>query len=440
MINASSLNNTFVIFVYILLFISACTEVSKVERQHDLNKQTVQNVPGLIAFWDFQHSKDNTWISHYDPQTTDRPFPLYLKQIGDQKNYPPPEWPYSDSNSELLFDHSGPFGKAIRFNKGYVYGAVPRQTFDKTLLDLHGRRPFTMIVWAKFIGERHMAAGIWDEGGWHKYAGRRQAALFGGLFQQKGVIAHISATGAASYPQSNVKGAQYARVRAIDGQAFENDQWISMAMTYDPEKKEVKAYLNGKMTPLKLTDPVAQDVYHYQEEQIANPLQFEGPVFSPRSFTLKYNGYNLIEDGVSEHRLQVDLENLKLSYRQDGSKAGNLGDTYRILFDLKRAGKSILDTPLIMEAKNDQTAKLPPGLNVHDGDEVLTSLEVLENGKWRQIGTQLQSNITQGAPFTFGRALGLASEEIDHGSQLYLDGVAVFNRALKEEELRKLSF
>jgi hypothetical protein len=31
-------------------------------------------------------------------------------------------------------------------------------------------------------------------------------------------------------------------------------------------------------------------------------------------------------------------------------------------------------------------------------------------------------------------------QAIDHGTELFIDGVAVFNRVLGEEELRKMSF
>jgi len=48
--------------------------------------------------------------------------------------------------------------------------------------------------------------------------------------------------------------------------------------------------------------------------------------------------------------------------------------------------------------------------------------------------------IQEGVPFRFGRALGLGSEEIEHGSQLFIDGVAVFNRVLAENELQRMSF
>ena len=153
-----------------------------------------------------------------DDAVVERGYPVALRRIGDPKSYTPSDWPYADEASRLPFDASGPFGYAVRFNQGYIFAEVPRSELDKTPLDVHGRQPFTLIAWVKFIGRRHLVAGIWDEGGWDKYGGRRQIALFGGLFGSKGTIGHISATGASSYPQSTISGSQYARCRAIDGQ------------------------------------------------------------------------------------------------------------------------------------------------------------------------------------------------------------------------------
>ena len=56
------------------------------------------------------------------------------------------------------------------------------------------------------------------------------------------------------------------------------------------------------------------------------------------------------------------------------------------------------------------------------------------------MGEAICYRLREGAPFTFGRALGLGNEPIDHGTQLYIDGVAVFNRVLMPEELQTLAF
>lgn len=396
-------------------------------------------MPGLIAFWNFDHMENDSWNSHYDENTTEQSFPIFLKQIGDSIDYTVNDWPYDDNDSKILTDDSGPFEHAIRFNRGHIYGSVPRSLYADTPLNLHGRGAFTMVAWVKFIGERHMVAGIWDEGGWDRYKGRRQVALFTGLFNQKGVIGHVSATGAASYPQSKIDGSQYARIRAIDGQAFENDEWICMAMSYDPQQNLVKAYLNGKMTQYRLTDPVAEDVFKFTEEQISNPLFFDQSIYGPYNFVLKFNGYDLSSAGVSQHLLQVNLNEAYLVYNQDGP--GKSKTKFRIDFDIRRSGRSLLDYNLIFEIEGlEQKVLLPNELKVAFGDQIYVSLEEWKNGSWKQVGSQLVKQISEGAPFTIGRALGLASEEIEHGSQLYVDGVAVFNRALRDEELQAIHF
>ena len=74
------------------------------------------------------------------------------------------------------------------------------------------------------------------------------------------------------------------------------------------------------------------------------------------------------------------------------------------------------------------------------GDEIITSLEVNEDGDWKRVGKEIHYRLREGAPFTFGRALGLGTEPIDHGTQLFIDGVTVFNRVLSNDELLELSF
>jgi hypothetical protein len=263
--------------------------------------QQVASVPGLVAFWDFNRVENNQWVSVYDAKTTDRSFPIVLRKIGDPKRYRLNEWPHTEAESQLLIEEGGPFGKAVRFNKGYIFGEVPRAAFDKTLLDISGRQPFTLVSWVKFTGARHLIAGVWDEGGWDKYGGQRQYALFGGLFGSNGVTAHVSATGAASYPQSNAAGARYARLKALDGGPFENNEWVCVAMAYDPAKREVSAFLNGVKTPFSYGDKVIQDVFGHKNKEPLNPVKFEWPLFSPRAFTLKFNGYSIGSGGVAEH-------------------------------------------------------------------------------------------------------------------------------------------
>lgn len=400
---------------------------------------TVAKTPGLIAFWDFILTKDGSWVSHHDPQVIDRGYPVVLRQIGDPKAYTPSDWPHQAGESRFVISDGGPFGKAVRFNQGHVFAEVPRAAFDGTPLDLHGSKPFTLLAWTRFVGKRHLVAGVWDEGGWDRYQGRRQYALFGGLFGSQGVIAHVSATGAASFPQSQEKGSQYARLKAIDGGSFANDQWVCMGMSFDPVRGEVNAYLNGVRTPRTYADSVMQDVTGTKGPEAINPAPFPWPLFGPRVFLFKFNGYHRKDGGVGEHALHIDLDAGTLRYAQIGAPPENV--RFRCLVDVRRAGASLLAKPLEVSVAAGETMTTTDLKQARLGDVVTATLWRAEgSGEWQQVGTAVSRTLTEGAPFTFGRALGLGAEERSHGSQLEISGVAVFNRVLSIEELRSLAF
>ena len=56
------------------------------------------------------------------------------------------------------------------------------------------------------------------------------------------------------------------------------------------------------------------------------------------------------------------------------------------------------------------------------------------------MGTEIHRTIKEGAPFTFARAPGLGQENIKHGTQIYIDGVAVFDRVLENKVIEALAF
>ncbi len=400
----------------------------------------VAETKGLIAFWDFSLMHEGRWTSYHDADVVPRGFPVSLRRIGDPQTYTPDDWPYADDASKLSFDTSGPFGHAVRFNQGFVFGEVARDAFDGSPLDVHGRQAFTMIAWVRFVGRRHLVAGIWDEGGWDKYGGRRQIALFGGLFGSRGTTAHISSTGASSYPQSTASGSQFARCRAIDGGDFKNEQWVAMAMTFDPDTDQVVAYRDGVATPTSITDPVARDVFRYPEPVSSNPFHFPWPIYSPRSFLLKFHGYNVQDSGVYEHWLQVDTDAATVMYDRTNSDEDHGDVDYRVTVDVRRGDASILTEPVEFAATRGHRVRLPVVAKMQPDDLIVTSLDARHGESWQRIGQPVRYRLRQGAPFTFGRALGLGAEPIDYGTQLYLDGVAVLNRVLSEEELRALSF
>jgi hypothetical protein len=112
----------------------------------------------------------------------------------------------------------------------------------------------------------------------------------------------------------------------------------------------------------------------------------------------------------------------------------------RVKFDVMREGKSVFAQPFVGEVDENTALDLPGNVAMRPGDEIHASLQTREDGPWQQVGSEIRYRIREGAPFTFGRALGLGNEPIDHGTQLHLDGVAVFDRVLSGEELRALSF
>lgn len=425
-----------IIFAYVLV---AITATSLPGSEAEQRVKLVAETKGLIAFWDFSLMQDGKWTSYHDDGVVKHGFPVVLRRIGDPKSYKPEEWPHTDEESKLMFDSSGPFGHAVRFNQGYIFAEVARSEFDQSPLDVHGKQPFTLIAWVKFVGKRHLVAGIWDEGGWDKYGGRRQIALFGGLFGSKGVIGHISATGASSYPQSTISGSQYARCRAIDGRGFDNGQWVAMAMTFDPVNETVMVYCDGVATPTQITDPVAQDVFGYDKPVSSNPYHFPWPIYSPRSFVIKFHGYDVQSSGVYEHWLRVDTEKATVRYDRSGPNAADKTD-YRVTVDVKRASTSILGAPITFRVADTNLVDLPVKAKMQPGDEIIASLEFRKSGGWQRVGKEIHYRLREGAPFTFGRALGLGDEPIDHGTQLYIDGVAVINRVLKPAELKELAF
>lgn len=394
---------------------------------------TVAKTPGLIAFWDFIKADQGKWTAHHDPAVTDRDYPVVLRRIGDPKAYTPADWPYQDDESRFVISDGGTFGKAVRFNQGHVFAEVPRAAFDGTPLDIHGARPLTLLAWMRFTGKRHMVAGVWDEGGWDRYMGRRQYALFGGLFGTQGVTAHVSATGAASFPQSQEKGSQYARIKALDGANFPNGQWVCMGMSFDPVTGAVHAHLNGVRTKKTYADNVQQDVTGTKGGELINPAPFPWPLFGPREFLFKFNGYHRTEGGVGEHALHVDLDAGRLRYARIGTPSADT--PFEVRVEVRREGKA-LGKPITWKVTDGGSFAAKDLEQTRIGDVVVATL--WSAGK--QIGTEVTRTLTEGAPFTFGRALGLGKEERGHGSQLEISGVAVFNRVLSDAELKTLAF
>ena len=278
------------------------------------------------------------------------------------------------------------------------------------------------------------------EGGWTKYSGGRQYALFTGLGAgPRSSQGHVSSTGAASYPQSNRPGAQYARIQPADGRDIPDGVWAALAMTRDPERAEVRMFLDGVATPRRHVDEIAADVFGDAAPDSANPLRFAGPIYSPWNFLLKFNGYDR-SSGVYEHILHVETEAGRVTYLRSAVDPATAPGPFRVTVDVRRGGQSVLAEPVGFDAEPGKPVTIDALKAVRAGDTMTATLEAGEGGSWRTVGTPVRREIGRGAPFTIGRALGLGKEPVKFGGTFMVDGVAVFNRVLSDEELRALSF
>ena len=202
----------------------------------------------------------------------------------------------------------------------------------------------------------------------------------------------------------------------------------------------ITAYRNGVAKPYRLTDRVARDVFKPTEPIPANPYYFPWPVYSPRHFVLKFNGYDVASSGIYEHWLEVDTVCGRVTYDRTTPDPAAIKDDYRVTLDIVRGGRSLLETEVTFAAVPKRTAELVLRNAIQPGDEIITSLLRRDDGDWVSVGEQVRYTVREGTPFTFGRALGLGKDRLDHGTQVALDGVAVFNRVLSTDELQHLSF
>jgi len=426
--------------------------------------QIIQNHSGLVGFWDFEKKDPSTGFytaySNIVPTSgINNLYPMALAQIGDPSRYTETTWPYTNSSDELIFDNTGPFGRAIKFNKGHILGLIERADFQGKPLDISGNQPFTLIVWMKTYGTKnnHFIAGIWDEGNtsgsWSKYSGRRQFALFGGLSANKHAMGHISTTGAASFPQGSNP---YAQMRSVDGNTFTTQgdaghRWHMVAMTFDPVTKHVKSYLDGASQSYYNSSVVSAEdnIYKYFQNNNypnLNPRVFDWPVYDTRDFTLKFDGYN-INNGheIYEHFIRVDLKSSTKTITY-GNRVRNASiansQNYRVTYEFKRNGITIPSSSGSFNITNGTgSATLSPSLQIQNGDKIVTSLHHINpiNGSSTLISNNVSRSINEGAPFTVGRAIGLNSSNKGSGSQFIIDGVAVYNRVLSATELMTLS-
>ena len=408
--------------------------------------EKVLATPSLVAFWDFQETNANGNFvarANVNGAVETGLYPVWLRTGeaigGGGVGYTTATWPDAQHNV-INQNAGGPFGQGLNVDQTTLYATVERANFANTPLDISGRSPFTLMAWVKFPvnSHKHHIAGIWDEGSWDRYSGQRQYALFRTNRYGDRLFGHISATGAASYPQSNASGSEYARIRALNGETLDEGAWRMLAMTYNGDDAQssqdgvstVNSYSNGEEWVEESIYPRPQ---HYTA--LTNPKAFDWGVFHPRRFIVKFKGYKVAETGVYEHYARVDLKSSQrtIAYGVKAETPGaDASGVYQVTYKFTRNGQTVADGEGSFAVTNSAgQAVLPQALQVEDGDKVvLELLRDVPEGVW-SVGGAITREIGAGAPFAFGRILG-------DGTQMTLGGVAMYNRALSAAELATL--
>ena len=382
--------------------------------------KTVACMPGLVAFWDFVKREPDgahRFTAHVPPGSpTDYPL--------DASNYVKDYW---GSGREATYADfpllgRGPFGNAIRIAKESDADfrpllLVPRARLHDTPLDIKGAgKSVTVVVWAIRESGNHALAGIWHEGTDLKQEstatvtrverGQRQYALFAGLNKPGSACGHVSENGAGSflnkYALHKSNSAEVSPEVPADSPAELVDaSWQCFAMTFDHGKDELTGWLNG----------VSGDRW------LENPKQ-------DKLISSAYNAY-------------MQGHYASLPGKQDGEDESFPADQYYNPPEGEPLRVEVLagSADERVELREHRFTKVR--VTLRGGKEVARDLVALRlNPWWYPHDLHAPADARSGGPFTIGRVIH-SSRGV--GFTGWIGGVAVFDRALGAEELRKLA-
>jgi hypothetical protein len=387
----------------------------------------VKQIPGLVALWDFVERRDS-W-------ETDKPF---ISIPGESNG---PVYELESRNISLDFWNQGPqatlddfkllgrgpFGQAVRFDDPVSKDnlpvlSVPRNKLHNSALDIKGKgKSVTMVVWMLYEKGNHAIAGMWHEGTVTpkgevpvlQEPGKRQYGLFAGLQANKGGLgAHISENGGSSFGNIYARHLASAprkmkKIKAGTKPADTDLQWNAVGMVFNNEEDSVTAYVNGLADEVWVENPKSSRFFQYtynawQQAQMAaqEGIQDGEDVNFPKDQL-----YKLPEDKVLEMKtIERTADRL---VRLETYPFSKLEVTYQLNPD-GTLGK-VLKRDLVALKSN-------PYFFGHD--------------------IYAPKSIEQGGPFTIGRVI----HSNRHATlSAWIGGVAVFDRALSEQEMKNLA-
>lgn len=387
--------------------------------------RVVSRVPGLVAFWDFVKREPGgaqRFTAHV-PAGSKNDYAL------DAANYIRDYWGAGREATYADFPllGRGPFGQAVRIVKENdpdfrPFLFVPRARLHNTPLDIKGEgKSVTVVVWAIRESGNHALAGIWHEGTDLQQKettsiqkverGQRQYALFAGLNKEGSACGHVSENGASSflnrYALHKSNSADVSPAVPADSPAEVLDRsWQCFAMTFDHERDELTGWLNGKSGDRWLENPKQdklissaynawlQGHLHWQpgvqpgEDEKFPRDQYYNP---PENLPL---AVKVVSEGIGE---RVALQEFRYT---------------RVLVRLRKEADGTW-----MPVERD-----------------LVALRL--NPWWYPHGIYTPKDAQSGGPFTIGRVIH-SSRGV--GFTGWIGGVAVFDRALSEGELKSLA-
>lgn len=384
----------------------------------------VTSLPGLVAFWDFvkrEPSGEQRFLAHVPPGATNE-YPL------DATNYVREYWGRGREASYADFPlmGRGPFGQAIlirqeddEFFRPML--EVPRERLHDTPLDIKGSgRALTVVAWAIRQSGGHALAGIWHEGTDLKkpetegilkaVRGGRQYGLFAGNNISGTACAHLSENGAGTflnlYAMHKSNSLDISPAVPADSPAAVLDRsWQCFAMTFDSRTQKLTSWLNGRSGDRWFDDPkknaslsTAYQAWKQGHLRRQPGLQEgEDPAFPEDQF------YNPPED----RPLSVEV--------------------------LREGPEEKVEVHEYPYTRVQLTFRKDPQGQWQAVDRDLVSLRL---NPWWYPHDIYAPEKALGSPFSIGRVIHSARTV---GFTGWIGGVAVYDRALSEEELKALA-
>jgi len=384
----------------------------------------VLRVPGLVAFWDFvrRDATRTRWDAHQPPAAS-------YDYALDVANYVHDYWgegrPATSTDVPTL--GQGPFGDAmlVRAEADPTWRPlllVPRARLHDTPLDVKGPgASVSMLAWLIRESGNHAVAGIWHEGTDLEQAGRprrvergmRQYALFAGLAANAGASSvHVSENGASSF------GDRYARNLATTPEImpavrFGGDglpprvRWAVMGFTFDNDRDTVTAYLDGVATDFWIERPDTHPFFQWPARGWQQAEWHRQPGMQPGEDPAfpQHQWYTPPEDTLAARVVLDERPDARVELHQYP------WTRVRVTYALGADGAvgAVLRRELVA---------------------------LRANPFWFGHDLYAPAAPSEGGPFTIGRVIHSSRGVGFTGA---IGGVAVFSRALRPDEMRRLS-